>query len=80
MHEQGHTHVTMVAGSDRVHEFQKLADNYNGKKGNHGYYKFKHLKLFLLVQETQMLRVSLVLVALKWKLTHPTMITNLSKV
>ena len=44
MHEQGHTHVTM-GGSDRVHEFQKLADKYNGKKGNHGYYKFKHLKV-----------------------------------
>lgn len=45
MHQEGHTHVTMVAGSDRVHEFQKLADKYNGKKGSHGYYKFKHLKV-----------------------------------
>jgi len=45
MHQEGHTHVTMVAGSDRVHEFQKLADKYNGKKGTHGYYKFKHLKV-----------------------------------
>ena len=30
MHSQGYTHVTMVAGSDRVHEFQRLVDKYNG--------------------------------------------------
>lgn len=45
MHQQGHTHVTMVAGSDRVGEFHKLINKYNGKKGSHGYYKFKSLKV-----------------------------------
>lgn len=45
MHQEGHTHVTMVAGSDRVHEFHKLINKYNGKKGSHGYYKFKSLKV-----------------------------------
>jgi nitrate reductase beta subunit len=40
MHQEGHTHVTMVAGSDRVQEFQRLADKYNGKD-----YDFKHLKI-----------------------------------
>lgn len=38
MHKEGHTHVTMVAGSDRVREFQALADKYNGKE-----YKFKKI-------------------------------------
>ena len=38
MHQEGYTHVTMVAGSDRVHEFQKLADKYNGKE-----YDFKKI-------------------------------------
>lgn len=40
MHKEGHTHVTMVSGSDRVQEFQRLADKYNGKD-----YDFKHLKV-----------------------------------
>jgi nicotinic acid mononucleotide adenylyltransferase len=40
MHQEGHTHVTMIAGSDRVQEFQRLADKYNGKD-----YDFKHLKV-----------------------------------
>lgn len=42
MHQEGHTHVTMVAGSDRVSEFQRLADKYNGPNGE---YHFKHLKV-----------------------------------
>lgn len=40
MHKEGYSHVTMVAGSDRVHEFQKLADKYNGKD-----YHFKKIKV-----------------------------------
>lgn len=40
MHKEGYSHVTMVAGSDRVHEFQKLADQYNGKD-----YHFKKIKV-----------------------------------
>ena len=42
MHKDGYSHVTMVAGSDRVEEFQKLADKYNGPNGQ---YHFKHLKV-----------------------------------
>jgi len=42
MHKEGYSHVTMVAGSDRVGEFQKLADKYNGPNGS---YNFKHLKV-----------------------------------
>lgn len=42
MHKEGYTHATMVAGSDRVEEFQKLADKYNGPNGQ---YHFKHLKV-----------------------------------
>jgi hypothetical protein len=42
MHKDGYTHATMVAGSDRVEEFQKLADKYNGPNGQ---YHFKHLKV-----------------------------------
>ena len=77
MHQQGHTHVTMVAGSDRVGEFHKLINKYNGKKGSHGYYKFKSLKVVSAGAVIQTLRVSLVSVALKCDLTHPTMTTNL---
>jgi len=40
MHQEGHTHVTMVAGSDRVREFQNLANKYNGKE-----YNFKSIKV-----------------------------------
>lgn len=40
MYEQGYEEVFMVAGSDRVVEFQRLADRYNGKD-----YKFKTIKV-----------------------------------
>ena len=30
LHKQGTTHLTMVAGSDRVEEYKKLLDRYNG--------------------------------------------------
>jgi hypothetical protein len=39
--EQGFTKITMVVGSDRVKEFKKLLNQYNGSKGRHGYYNFK---------------------------------------
>ena len=45
MHQQGHTHVTMVAGSDRVGEFHKLINKYNGKKGRHGLYNFNKINV-----------------------------------
>lgn len=42
MHEKGYTHVTMVAGADRVPEFQKTIDKYNGPKGE---FNFKSVKV-----------------------------------
>ena len=44
-HKQGHKHLVMVAGSDRVKEFQTALDKYNGKKGAHGHYDFKSIKV-----------------------------------
>lgn len=41
LHDQGFTKITMVVGSDRIKEFQKLLNAYNGAKGRHGYYDFK---------------------------------------
>ena len=34
LNKAGHKHLTLVAGSDRVPEMQKLLDNYNGKEYN----------------------------------------------
>jgi len=41
LYKQGFTKVTMVAGSDRVNEFNKLLNKYNGVKGKHGFYQFE---------------------------------------
>lgn len=41
LYEQGFTKVTMVAGGDRVPEFQTLLNTYNGKKMKDGFYNFK---------------------------------------
>jgi len=45
LHEQGVTNLHMVAGSDRHAEYRKLINQYNGVKGNHGYYNFKKVEL-----------------------------------
>ena len=37
--------LVMVAGSDRVQEFQTLLDKYNGKEGRHGLYNFDTIKV-----------------------------------
>jgi nicotinic acid mononucleotide adenylyltransferase len=34
LEKQGHTHVTAVVGSDRVNEFHKVLNKYNGKEYN----------------------------------------------
>jgi hypothetical protein len=34
-HQEGHTHATMVVGSDRVKQFKALATKYNGKEYNY---------------------------------------------
>ena len=41
LYDQGFTKVTMVAGSDRVREFDILLNKYNGKKSKHGLYNFE---------------------------------------
>jgi hypothetical protein len=43
--EQGYKNLVMVVGSDRVREFETLLSKYNGKKGNHGFYNFKSIKV-----------------------------------
>ena len=40
LYDQGFTKITMVVGSDRVREFEKLLKQYNGAQGRHGYYNF----------------------------------------
>jgi hypothetical protein len=46
LHDEGYTDLIMIAGSDRVGEFQKLLDEYNGVKGKrHGFYKFDSIKV-----------------------------------
>ena len=46
VYDEGYTELIMVAGSDRVGEFQKLLDEYNGVKGKrHGFYKFDSIKV-----------------------------------
>jgi hypothetical protein len=39
LHKQGVNHVTMVAGSDRIDEYKKLLDKYNGPKGEFNFKK-----------------------------------------
>ena len=41
LYDQGFTKVTMVAGSDRVREFDILLNKYNGKDAKHGFYNFE---------------------------------------
>ena len=46
LHGQGVKHLKIVAGSDRVKEYQTLLDKYNdGKKYPHGSYKFKSIEV-----------------------------------
>ena len=41
LYDQGFTKVSMVAGSDRVREFDILLNKYNGKDARHGFYNFE---------------------------------------
>ena len=43
LHAQGHDHLVVVAGSDRVKEYQDLLNRYNGVKGRHGFYNYKKI-------------------------------------
>lgn len=42
LHDAGHKHLVMVAGSDRVEDYQKKLNQYNGKEGH---YNFKSIKV-----------------------------------
>ena len=44
LYDQGYTDLQMVAGSDRVKEFETLLRSYNGVEGKrHGFYKFNSI-------------------------------------
>ena len=45
IHKKGFTDVTMVVGSDRVREFEKILTKYNQVKSRHGYYDFDTIKV-----------------------------------
>jgi len=40
LYDRGYRKVVMVAGSDRLDEYNIRLNKYNGKKGNHGFYNF----------------------------------------
>lgn len=43
LYEDGYANLVMVAGSDRIQEFDVLLNKYNGKKARHGFYNFKKI-------------------------------------
>jgi len=45
LHDKGHRSIILVAGSDRVDEFDKLLNQYNGVDGRHGYYGFDNIEV-----------------------------------
>jgi len=45
LHAAGHDHLTVVAAGDREKEFHSLLHKYNGKKGSHGHYNYKSIKI-----------------------------------
>jgi len=45
LHDLGHSHLVIVAGSDRVGQYQRDLDRYNGETGKHGMYDFKTIKV-----------------------------------
>ena len=45
LHDKGYKSIIMVVGSDRVAEFEKLLNEYNGVEGRHGYYGFDNIEV-----------------------------------
>ena len=45
LHNKGHKAIVMVVGSDRVSEFEKLLNTYNGVEARHGYYGFDNIEV-----------------------------------
>lgn len=42
-HKNGYTHLIVAGGGDRVDEYKRLLNHYNGVEGRHGYYNFKKI-------------------------------------
>jgi len=45
LYKKGYTDLTMVAGSDRIKEFENILKKYNGVSSRHGMYKFNNIKV-----------------------------------
>jgi hypothetical protein len=45
LYNQGYRSIKMVAGSDRLREFQSLLTKYNNVKGRHGFYNFTDIEV-----------------------------------
>jgi len=45
LYKKGYTDITMVAGSDRVREFEGILKKYNGVKSRHGLYDFNTINV-----------------------------------
>ena len=45
LHKKGHRSIVMVVGSDRVAEFDRLLNKYNGVDSAHGYYGFDNIEV-----------------------------------
>jgi hypothetical protein len=45
LYDAGYNKLTMVVGSDRVPEFEKLLAQYNGTKARHGFYEFDSIDI-----------------------------------
>ena len=45
LYSKGYTNLVMVVGSDRVQDFKKLLDRYNGEKKAHGFYDFDKIEV-----------------------------------
>lgn len=45
MYDKGYTELNILAGSDRVAEYEALMNKYNGTQGRHGFYNFKVINI-----------------------------------
>lgn len=45
VYNEGFKRVVIVAGSDRIREFDVTLNKYNGKKGRHGFYNFQKITI-----------------------------------
>ena len=45
LHGKGHKNLVIVAGSDRVKEYEDSLRKYNGVEGRHGFYNFKSINV-----------------------------------